>query len=656
MSAATDQPPPQGGDGQSWLTPQTADELRAELESVRAENERLKRERRLGLIWELPDKYKEKLPQADEHHLPILREEDDPKLHVNTEGDTHLLIEGDNYYSLLGLSYTHHQKVDVIYIDPPYNKDSQGKKTDFTYNDKIVSTDDPFRHAKWLSFMEKRLVLAWELLKRDGALFISIDDAEFAALRLLCDQLFGEQNFAGVIVWEGGRKNDATFLSIGHDYVLIYARDLAYLRRLKCRWRVPKPGVAEILEEVRRLHTEHGDDYEAATEALRAYLKPLKREVSKLNGAAQTILRHYPEVGQLFPELARPLSEVPGERYDRVDQRGAYNDDGDLSWHGGGGPRYDVLHPVTKLPVKVPSRGWGLAEPDDMQRLIDDDRVAFKKDHTLTPRKKLYLHETERTALSSVFYKKRDAGQAQLDQVMGQKNLFPFPKDVEVLKTLLRAALGDKKDGLILDFFAGSGSTGQAVLELNAEDAAEHRFILCTNNENNICRAVTYERIRKLLTGYKDEAGNDARLAGQLRFFTSGEGPIDLGSLPDGGQSRSDLKQAFRDQSLDMLRLRQDCFDEVAATGSYAIYRSARGLLGVLLKPMGRENFLTELKQEMDGTGLPAAVYVFSFTGNVEGTEYQKRLGERASLEPVPDELLETYRRLFHRRLYGGWQ
>lgn len=404
----------------------------------------------------------------------------------------HALIEGDNLHTLAALTgraapadaLTEHAllgdsrgAVDLIYIDPPYNT---GNTNAYRYGDRRRERTDVWRHSQWCAFMLPRIELAHELLARDGVLLVSIDDHELATLRLLLDRVFGAANFIACIVWDGGRKNDSRHVSVGHEYVLAYAREKKQLPR----WRERKSGLDELYAEVEHLRAEHGEDYASASAALKAWYKSLP--------AGHEAKAH--------------------AHYRGVDADGAYSAD-DISWPGGGGPTYEVLHPNGRS-ARIPSRGWGCSV-ETMQEWLAAGRVLFGADETKVPAYKRYLHETEHVVPGSIIVRDRSAGTRRLRALLPGV-AFPHPKDPEVLKRLFRLALTGKNDALVLDFFAGSGSTGQAVLEMNAEDQTAHRFVLATSNENGICRDVCHERLRRLMSGERPDRG--PALGGELMY------------------------------------------------------------------------------------------------------------------------------------------
>lgn len=271
--------------------------------------------------------------EAPVNELVVVADFDDPiypGLHsthrIERGGDkpTQVVINAENYHALSALQFTHTEKVDCIYIDPPYNTGG-----DLTYNDKRVAREDANKHSKWLSFMERRLKLARELLKPNGAVIVAIDDNEHAYLKLLMDKVFGESNFIANVVWQGSGKNNARFTAGGVDYMLIYARDQETLRANDVKWRERKDGLDEVYAAASDAWDRSGHDTQKATRMYRAELRKLK--------------------GSLEPAVFR---------YDSIDDQGRVYRSSDLSAPGGGGARYDVLHPVTNKPCRVPSRGW----------------------------------------------------------------------------------------------------------------------------------------------------------------------------------------------------------------------------------------------------------------------------------------------------------
>jgi adenine-specific DNA-methyltransferase len=375
-----------------------------------------------------------------------------------------LMIEGDNLEVLKLLQKSYAGKVKLIYIDPPYNT---GK--DFVYPDnfqdniknylqltgqtgeggKNFSSNNEASgrfHTDWLNMMYPRLKLAQNLLKRDGAIFVSCDEGEQARLRLAMDEIFGQENFVADMVWAAGRKNDSRLISISHEYIVCYARDAGFLAEQKIEWRQRKMGLDDIYKQYKKLRRECGNDYESMTEKLKAWYK----------------------------DLADSNPAKAHDHYDTIDRRGVYFPS-DISWKGGGGPKYEVLHPVTKRPVVIPERGWTTPDPGKMQAWIDDERVHFGADETTSPKLKLYLEDSEYAPPYSVFYQDGRAATKRLRTLMGD-DCFDFPKDEGVLREIIEMMTSGSD--IVMDFFAGSGTTAHSVMAQNSLDGGRRRYVL----------------------------------------------------------------------------------------------------------------------------------------------------------------------------------
>jgi len=421
-----------------------------------------------------------------------LRPERDKSL--NFDQAQHVFIEGENLEVLKILQKAYFGKVKLIYIDPPYNtgsdsfiypdrfqesKEEYFKRINDLADDGTLMREGFFRknskesghfHSNWLSMMLPRLYIARNMLREDGVILVSIDDNEAANLKLLMDEVFGPENLIVQMVWEKGRKNDAKLFSVGHEYLLIYARSISRLKENKTIWREPKPGAKEIIQKWRELKAEYGDDnYKAQQKALREWYKSL-------------------------PD-SHPSKKL--SRHKWIDKWGPWRDR-DISWPGGDGPRYDVPHPTTKIPCKVPERGWIYSTSEEMQRQIKLGLVEFRDDHEEPPFRKAHLipvsdelvdeqeggfddeeisdDEIGLQVLGSVLYKQSQVSVKYLRKLMGGK-LFNNPKDHEVLARLIRYCTADDDQGLVVDFFAGSASTVEAVLTLNAREGGNRRVL-----------------------------------------------------------------------------------------------------------------------------------------------------------------------------------
>lgn len=411
-----------------------------------------------------------------------------PDESVDWDTTRNLMIEGDNLEVLKLLQKSYAGKVKLIYIDPPYNT---GK--DFVYPDdfrdnianyleltgqveggrKITSNTEASGrfHTDWLNMMLPRLRLARTLLREDGVIAVSIDDTEIANLRSLLAEVFGMENFIANITWEKGRKNDAKFFSSGHEYIVIFAKSVAHLRERGTVWREEKPGAREIWEKYLELRAHHGND-------------------------DRVIERHLQD---WYSDLPKTHPSKKWSRYKRVDRHGPWRDR-DISWPGGGGPRYEVIHPETKQPCAVPDAGWRYSQPEEMQRQIRLGLVEFRADHNEPPFRKAHIRpipdelesesndeseengeeSTEEFAnqvRSTYFYKQSQVSVKELRSLMGAK-VFNNPKDCDELARLFDYCTSQDSDALFVDFFAGSGTSGEAVWRLNSRDGGRRRWLM----------------------------------------------------------------------------------------------------------------------------------------------------------------------------------
>jgi adenine-specific DNA-methyltransferase len=433
---------------------------------------------------------------------------------TNSVGDPdagNLLVQGDNLDALKALLPYYAGKVKCIYIDPPYNTGNEA----WVYNDNVNSpeinawlgravgkeAEDLSRHDKWLCMMYPRLRLLKDFLCEDGVILVSIDDFEAHTLRYLMNNIFGQNNFIAQLVWDKTRKNDAKLFSVGHEYMLVYARSISKLRSVNTVWREPKPGAAEILLQYRNWR-KNGLSNEEIQSELREWYRALDDE--------------------------HPSKKLARHKW--VDDKGIWRDR-DISWPGGGGPRYDVMHPVTGKRCAVPPAGWRFATPASFQEQIDLGLVFFREDETQPPMAKSYLSKDEdaedgsSSVIGSVIYRQAQVA-TKLQQAMFEgKNVFENPKDHEVIGRLISYV---SEDGdIVMDSFAGSGTTGHAVLEQNAILQMDRKFVLVELNDT-IAKNVTTPRLTKAVNGYQHEGPKGGLktvqgLGSGFRFCTLGE-------------------------------------------------------------------------------------------------------------------------------------
>lgn len=389
---------------------------------------------------------------------------------VDFAGTQNLFIEGDNLDALKLLQESYLGKVKLVYIDPPYNTGS-----DFLYEDDFAQSTGEYLersgqvdgggarlvanpeskgrfHSDWLDMIYPRLRLARNLLTEDGYIVVSIDDAEFAAMELLLDEVMGSDNKLAVLVWDRNRKNDARFFSVGHEYMLVYARDKATLTANETRLREPQQGIEEARERIKQLGTTYGTDWDAVQTAWRKWTSAFPADDDR-----------------------RKLG-----RFSKVGPRGPFRDDGDIAWPGGGGPRYEVLHPETGRPCKIPVSGWRYPSRARFEEMVASGRVVFGTDESTLPRVIRYLFESEGLVMGSVNYSYAQTASVDFTQLMGGR-VFDNPKNWKDLRRLIQYLTGP--NDVIVDFFAGSGSTAHAVMDLNAATESKRRFILVQLDE-----------------------------------------------------------------------------------------------------------------------------------------------------------------------------
>ena len=432
-----------------------------------------------------------------------------PEESVDWDTTQNLYIEGDNLEVLKLLQNSYMGKVKMIYIDPPYNTGN-----DFVYHDDFAqsaeeydeanrdeegnryrkNTDSNGRfHSDWCSMIYSRLMVARSLLSDDGVIFISIDDNEQRNLKNICDEVFGEPNFVAELIWEQGRKSMAAQVAVNHEYCYLYCKNKAASILLdssveNTNWREKKQGLEAIYAEYDRLKALHGNDYPSIERGMRLFYRNLPDDNPSKRQA----------------------------QYKCVDEKGLYFPDNIAQGTGNGG-RFDIVHPITGKPCKLPKGGWRFGV-DKLPSLIRENRIHFGEDETKVPCLKRYLKETEYEVVSSVFYKDGRGASKRIEQLFGVK-VFDFPKDEEIMKKFISLVTSYiESDSLILDFFSGSASTAHAVIQLNAEDGGNRKFIMVQLPEEtaedseaskagykNICE-IGKERIRRAGKKIKEES------------------------------------------------------------------------------------------------------------------------------------------------------
>ena len=436
--------------------------------------------KKYGLIWE---EHEERVDKELETQIPTFEEIKDKEIVSNPDEKFNFLLEGDNLHSLYLLEKTHKEKIDVIYIDPPYNTGSK----DFIYNDKIIDDEDGYKHSKWLSFMNKRLQMAQRLLSNTGVIFISIDDNEIAQLKLLCDTIFNEINRISIhhvqVRYAEKSLADGKSVKPVMEYVLVYAKDIN-----KFKLNLPKEEYtdASFLYEIEELSS--GVIVKDGNVTMQVF-KPGEWQIKKKNESSQNLLKETWVSGTIYSKMS--YGQVV-KKY--IEPR--YNSDGlgclyKVIGRGddGLGYRYYVG------PSKKGSTRCKMYSGMPLSRIeeIKSNGGSFRE-----------------VPISNLINYAADFGNIRHE---GNMTFNSGKKPVKMLKELIN--YHTNKNAVVLDFFAGSGSTAQAVLELNKEDNGNRQFILCTNNENNICEEITYKRIKNVITGY----GKYNPLKSNLKYY-----------------------------------------------------------------------------------------------------------------------------------------
>jgi len=540
-----------------------------------------------GLSWDRETK-PEKVVNDCKNYFPILKEFESEEVKQEYEhgilpmvdnkvnvGDKHILIEGDNYHALSVLNYTHNEKIDVIIIDPPYNT---GNK-DFKYNDNFVDKEDTYRHSKWLNFMYKRLIIARELLKDTGIIFLSIDDNEQAQLKLLCDKIFGEDNVE-TMIWEktghgkkGGTGRAAPGNRFGseHEYIIVCYKDKSIIKYNK------------IME-------------------LPNYKNEKKNVDNDLRGPWES-------------------GNISASNYKNKKAKNYYT----------------VFSPSN---VEI-SRNW-LKTKEEFKKLNNDNRIYWGKDNNSIPRHKIFINEKKAVSPSSIIKNKGSLtyGKDELEEILGIKMDDFTPKPTMLIKHLIKIVESNNKDLIVLDFFAGSGTTGHVVLELNKEDGGNRQFILCTNNEGGICKEVCYPRLKKAINGYQTSNGKKIEaLGGSFKYFKT--------DLIKQRKHETQDKINISHVCAEMLCLKENIFNLEKNTKNYKIYSSDNKDKWLIVYYDMYGDAVKECEDEINKLTGKKIIYIFTLGGppflwdeSIERLEKDKTNDIRL----IPERILMAYR------------
>ena len=557
----------------------------------------LRSQKKYGLVWE--DK-PEDAEQRMVNEQPVLVEVPERAiLSDDAEAPNHILIEGDNLEALTALSYTHAGKIDVIYIDPPYNT---GNK-DFVYNDSFVDKENGYRHSMWLSFMNKRLKIAKNLLSEKGVIFISCDDNEQAPLKMLCDEIFSEANFFTNLIWQStpGSNTGKTIKTVT-EYVLMYAKQ-------------------KVLVDINSKPVEDTKKYKFSDEYLehRGPYIPNKLD-RRMTGSHYSEALNYPiqtpDGTMLYPGCSTEKQEHWNWRWSKQK----------VEW--------GISNSFILFNQK--NGKWAIYFKQYLN--VDNNDVRIER---ALPYQNLVLEDAMNAA----------RGTREVMDIFSEKK-FDYPKPLSLLTFILKMV--SKVDSQILDFFAGSGTTLHATMQLNAEDGGHRQCILVTNNENGICENVTYERNRRVIQGYTTPKGEKVPglTRNNLRYYKTKFVPRD--------KSPKNLRNLMA-LSTDMLCIHNDTYIEKPFAGKNINNKIARYFesndgtkrMLVIYRAEAIQALVELMKQEFKNgeskENGKLMIYVFSPNGYAYDDEFED-VADCVSLCAMPDAVLNAYRRVLPKK------
>lgn len=592
---------------------------------------------KLGLIWDR-EKVPEDIVLECNKKIPILKNIDSKNVISDTchSNENNILIEGDNFHSLSVLSYTHGDSIDVIYIDPPYNTGSE----DFIYNDKFVNSDDGYRHSKWLNFMDKRLKIAKRLLKDDGIIFISIDDNEYAQLKMLCDKIFGEDNMLSIhhiqVRYNNKSLNEKKDWQPVIEYVLIYAKN-------KFLFKANKPydeyNVENFIYSFEELS--EGETINLGGKKVKIF-KHGEWKINKADKGKVDLLKETWASGSVLK------GNTSGKFFDtQISPR----------------KKLDGLNCLYKV-YDIGEDGLGYRYFTGPQK-ENSTRGKFYSGIPLDRLEELKNGKSLKYKPITNFYDYS----ADFGNIRNEGGI-PFnngKKPVKMLKQLIN--YHPNKNALVLDFFAGSGSTGHAVLELNKEDNGNRKFILCTNNEvglkleqefkkknnidnsklleykkkgnkkwldylekNGICSTVTYPRIKNVIEGYSNKEG----LGGNLRYFKT-----DFVEIKG---SRDQLYFDLTEKCVPMLCVKENTHVLIKCNEEFIIFSNEQKNKYTCVYFDAFGNNYYEFISTIENIQSYKSLYIFTLGNQINMNELVNV--KNFNVEPIPYKILELYKKI----------
>ncbi|MFA5777061.1 MAG: site-specific DNA-methyltransferase [Parcubacteria group bacterium] len=582
------------------------------LKLVEKQEEELK-SKKYGLVWD-SEREPEQVVLDCENNLPVLKRVKGKEIRT-CDGEDNILIEGDNYHALTVLNYTHKEKIDVIYIDPPYNT---GNK-DFIYNDRYVDREDGYRHSKWLNFMEKRLNLAKDLLKETGVIFISIDDNEASQLKLLCDKIFGEENFISKMVIQSNPRGSQSSKHIAevHEYVLVYAK---LERNLFIK------GFNKTEENI--------SEYSNVDDSGRKY-----RLLGLRQRGGEWKREQRPKM--FYPIYINPkdnsISLIKTEDYfiETLPKRPT-GEEGRWTWSR------EKLEANINLLIgkKVNRKG------------LDVFYDIFRKDYLLDEIGNESVSKPKTIWLDKELNYQN--GRNEIKNILGE-DAFNYPKPTFLIKKIIE--MTESKEGIVLDFMAGSGTTGHAVLDLNKEDGGNRKFILCTNNELNgladelkekgmsekeikeygICRRVTYPRLERVINGYKNAKDEKVEGLGEnLQYFRT--------DFVKKTKNKDQVRVNLTQKCTEMLCVKENIFNPEIEKEDYKIFSSNKKDKFLCVYYNFLDDSFDEFLKEIKKLKGKKVVYMFSMDGTVDSSLFSNI--NDFEIEEIPQKILDIYKQL----------
>jgi len=563
--------------------------------------EKLETRKKYGLIWD-EEKVKEQFEKDAENALPVLKEISGKEI---TDKDAskpiNILIEGDNYHALSVLNFTHQGKIDVIYIDPPYNTGNKSWK----YNNDFVEKDDEWKHSKWISFMSKRLRLAKNLLSEQGALICAIDHNEQEALGLLLKEIFPGMEITCVTIVHNPRGIQGDNFSYTHEYAYFVFPSGKYINR-KQR--------SEDEAEWSNLRNWGG---ESTREYGYSLFYPIYFKGNKIT-----------KIGDIPAKSFHPQKAYQTLKNGELEVWPIDNNGIERKWRYSRETLSEILDQIRVIEIKRTTQVQILKSEDRYKTVWMDSKFD-----------------------ASIY------GTQLIREILGRE--FPFPKSLYAVKECLNAVAVNKKDAIVLDFFAGSGTTGHAVLDMNKDDNGNRSFILCTNNELNgeekglrakglkekdiqahgICQFVTYPRIERVIKGYTNSKKEKVSgLGGSLKYFKT--------KFVKKNANGDDFKTRITHECTEMLCLREGVFDEVKKTDHCRIFQQGDKTL-VVYYSLERKS-LPALKKELEKMDGEKILYCFTLDqGGLNEKEFKN--WKDITLEPIPQKILEVYNQIYDR-------